>query len=296
MPRLGRDLPGFVGQSVEGDQRGIVGIGKPAIAHGGRPVKTARHRLTPGGKQSFGLRAQGGDGLGTDLSSQCLIAPGPFIQSAGLDQITVYRTDCRRIGQVAGRRWLVEQRDPLTRFLARGAEPDDRGIVELGFVRGDDVDGIGQPIRQLSRRHHASRGISGFDARAVDARAGHRLSTDILDLPIDRGELAMDRLDPGIEHRDLLRRLRRAGAVQAVGDDVDRFLELLQSIAIAVEKADSKRANGGGQLVAQDLQRGCLLRGDEDPSAERQIVTNDIGDGVGFCRCPAAPARPPLAG
>ena len=83
---------------------------------------------------------------------------------------------------------------------------------------------------------------------------------------------------------DLSSQLVPFRALQPLGDNIDRLLELFEAVPIAVEQAHSQWPYGGRQLIPQYSEGGRLLRGDEHPFSKRQIVADDIGDRMGLTR------------
>jgi hypothetical protein len=152
---------------------------------------------------------------------------------------------------------------------------------------GDRIDPVGQPTGKRPGLDDLAGGSGGLKMDAIDRDCGHGRLADLIYLPVDSGEAAMQTIDAGVQGANLAAHFTRPRPVQPIGDDVDRLLELLQPIAITFQQADGERANRRRQLVAQHLERGRLLRCHQHAFALGQIVADDVGNGV----CLAGPGR-----
>jgi hypothetical protein len=101
-------------------------------------------------------------------------------------------------------------------------------------------------------------------------------------IPVDVGNLGVQLVQLLLGSRDVLRGTRRVEARDAGGDGLDGVLELLHAVAFVGQQRDAERPDALGQLLLQDRQRRLALGRHQDALALREVVADDVGDGVGL--------------
>ena len=92
----------------------------------------------------------------------------------------------------------------------------------------------------------------------------------------------MERVDFIINLADFALVQRAVNSLHLSRNLLDRELELLHAVRFAAQQADRQRTNVFGEFLLQHGQRRILHGRHQYPLAIGQVMTDDVGDGVGL--------------
>lgn len=143
---------------------------------------------------------------------------------------------------------------------------------------------VGNPLKLVDAPDHLARRVLRVDLLSFQCDLGEVALRPFASLAVNAGKLGVESING---FRKIADGPRRAAAVEALhlrGNLLDGVLELLHTLLFARQQRDGERTDFLGKLFLQHRQCRILHGGHEHTLAFRQVVTDDVGDGVCLAR------------
>ncbi len=214
---------------------------------------------------------------GADADGERPVLRGMLAELRGADEIVVQGADGVAVRQVVdGREQSGEMLDPRP---GRDAGRAQRRHVRIARRARRRIGGpVGEPGEALARAGDQIRELGW--RLAETGRLGELRRSDAGDLGIDRREALPHAQDRRLDILDDARLLARPDRLDDRLQEPNGGLELLEAFALGRRDADGEIAHAVRQLPPQHRQRRLPVRDDQNAAAGRQVVTDDVGDGV----------------